>query len=150
MKAAFGRVNLTPDDYRGRPLAGYGNFCYGKLDDIHGSAFLLENQGKLMVLFTLDFLKLPISFTDYIKSKIKEKFNIPPERIFLHATHTHKSFDQGGEFQFPTGVVGFMKGIMFGPYYMDSKYNVWVTRKLLKLIEKISKGYVTQIQMIIF
>ena len=76
MKAAFGRINLTPDDYRGKALAGYGNWCYGKLDDIHGSVILFENKGNTMLLLTLDFLKFPISFTDYLKLKIKEKFHI--------------------------------------------------------------------------
>ncbi len=137
MKAAFGRVNLTPDNYRGKPLAGYGNFCYGKLDDIHGSAFLFENSGNYLILFSLDFLKLPIAYTDYLKSKIQTQFAIPPENVLVHCTHTHKSFDQGGEFQFPTGIVGFMKGIMFGSYYMDDRYNVWVSKKLLYLIEKL-------------
>ena len=138
MKAAFGRVNLTPDDYRGRPLAGYGNYCYGKLDDIYGSVILMEEKGVYLLLITTDFLKLPIAFTDYIKSKIFARFEIPPKNILLHATHTHKSFDQGGEFQFPRGL-GFFKGIVFGSYYMDDKYNIWLTRKLLNLIEKVKK-----------
>jgi hypothetical protein len=139
MKAAFGRINLTPDDYRGKALSGYGNWCYGKLDDIHGSVILFENKGKSMLLLTLDFIKVPIPFTDYIKLKIREKFNIPSESILIHATHTHKSFDQGGEFLYPGSAIGFLKGIMFGATRKNwyDKYNIWVTNKLLKLIEKL-------------
>ena len=45
MKAAFGKVILTPDDYLGRPLAGYTPIprCTGKRDDIHARAVLLES-----------------------------------------------------------------------------------------------------------
>ncbi len=140
MKAAFGRVNLTPDDYRGRTLAGYTPIvkCLGKYDDIHGSVFLLEESGEYLVLITADFLKLPIAFTNYIKSKIQNRFGIPPENVLIHATHTHKSFDQGGEFQFSGGFIGVLKGVMFGSYYADDKYNVWITNRLLDLIDKIT------------
>jgi len=139
MKVAFGRVNLTPDDYRGRTLAGYTPIlkCTGKLDDIYGSIFLLEYNADYLVLITTDFLKLPIAFTNYIKSKIMDKFRIPPQNILIHATHTHKSFDQGGEFHFSGGWAGVMKGVIFGSYYTDDKYNVWITRELLKLLSKL-------------
>jgi len=139
MKASFGRVILTPDDYLGRTLAGYTPIveCSGKLDDIHGSVFLLEDNEEFLVLITMDFLKLPIAFTNYIKSKIQKKFGIPPKNVLIHATHTHKSFDQGGEFSFSGGFIGVLRGVMFGSYYADDAYNVWITRKILNLIDEI-------------
>jgi co-chaperonin GroES (HSP10) len=142
MKAAFGRVNLTPDDYLGRTLAGYTPIveCKGKYDDIYGTVFLLEDNTNYLIFITMDFLKLPIAFTNYIKKKIQKQFGIPPENILIHATHTHKSFDQGGEFHFSGGFIAVLRGVMFGSYYADDKYNVWITKHLLDLISKIKSN----------
>ena len=44
MKAAFGKINITPKDAIGKPIAGYSRKdpCLGKLDDIHVYGVLIN------------------------------------------------------------------------------------------------------------
>ncbi|MHA1683283.1 MAG: neutral/alkaline non-lysosomal ceramidase N-terminal domain-containing protein [Promethearchaeota archaeon] len=142
MKAAFGKVVLTPDDYLGKILAGYTPSppCTGKRDDIHARAIMLEsvvlgNVKKKLLLISLDFLKIPLLVTDYIREKIQEKYReIAPDQILIHAIHTHKSLDMGGEFVFPGGYLAVFKSIMFGAYHSDDRYKVWMAKQIVKMV----------------
>ena len=84
MKVAFSRINITPKDYVGKPLAGYGRKdpCLGKLDDIHAYGNLITLNGKegSTLLISVDILKLPLSIVEYIKRKLILKFVKPRSR----------------------------------------------------------------------
>lgn len=143
MQVAFGRVNVTPEQVIGKPLAGYTPvpLCTGKLDDIHARGVLVEdtvlgNVKKYTLFLSLDFLKLPLLVTDYIKEKIQEAFHnrINPAQVLVHATHTHKSLDMGGEFVWPGGYPSIFRSIMFGAYHADDRYKVWLARRVVDMV----------------
>jgi len=142
MKVAFSRIDITPNEYIGKAMAGYTRKdpCLGKLDDIHAYGVLIENNAKdneynCLLLISIDTLKLPISIVKYIKKELVKKFRLLTQRsIIIHATHTHASFDLTGEFFWPGGLIAVMKGIMFGANRND-RYIVWLKKRLLKMVE---------------
>jgi hypothetical protein len=142
MRASFGKVILTPPTgIIGRALCGYipSPTCNGKLDDIYAHAVLFEetvlgNVKKYMLWISMDFLKVPLVFTDYCKEKIEDRYKIHRNQIIIHGTHTHKSFDMGGEFAFPGHYLNFVRSIVYGAYYSDDKYKIWIAKQLVKLV----------------
>jgi hypothetical protein len=143
MKVAFNRTKITPKDYVGKPMAGYSrkNPCLGKLDDIHAYGVLLNtdsgNNKHHLLMISVDILKLPLSIVEYIKKRLISKFKaLKPDEIFLHATHTHSSFDLTGEFYYPGGALGFIKGVMFADNKND-RYIVWMTDRIVRMVSKL-------------
>ncbi|QEE17932.1 hypothetical protein DSAG12_03770 [Promethearchaeum syntrophicum] len=138
MRAAFGKIKLTPKDYIGRNLAGYVPIvkCNGKLDDIYARGVLIESshQPDNLLIISLDFLKFSIKLSNYIKDKIYSRYKIPQEQILLHAIHTHKSFDLGNEYSFSGGGLIIIKNLLFGQYFTDDKYKIWVSNQIVKLV----------------
>ena len=146
MKVAFNRINITPNDYLGKPLAGYSrkDSCQGKLDDIHAYGVLISNNSDkgeetYFLLISVDILKLPLSIVTYIKNKLISKFSgLKSNNILLHATHSHASFDLTGEFYYTGGALAFIKGVMFADNKSD-KYIVWMANRIVNLTEKLFK-----------
>ena len=141
MKAAFGKIVLTPKDVVGRMLAGYTPVqkCTGIYDDIHARAVLIEekvlgNIKKRILLISMDFVQLPLIFTEYIKEQIQDAYKIHPNQILIHATHTHKSLDMSGMFLRPGGYGSVIWAIMFGAYRGDDRYKVWIARQIVKMV----------------
>jgi len=143
MNVAFSKVKITPRDYIGKPMAGYSRKdpCLGKLDDIHAYGVLI-NQDKYntnLLLISVDTLKLPISIVEYIKKKLILKFkSLNSDMIIIHATHTHSSFDLTGEFYYPGGIFGFIKGVMFADNKND-KFIVWIANRIVKMVTELFK-----------
>jgi len=143
MKVAFNRTKITPKDYIGKPMAGYSRKdpCLGKLDDIHTYGVLLNidrsNNKHHILMISVDTLKLPLSIVEYIKKRLISKFkSLKPDEIFLHATHTHSSFDLTGEFYYPGGALGFIKGVMFADNKND-RFIVWMTNRIVRMVSKL-------------
>ncbi|MBD3187946.1 hypothetical protein GF325_14005 [Candidatus Bathyarchaeota archaeon] len=149
MRVAFGKIKITPPGgVIGKPLAGYSPVprCTGILDDIYAHGILIEsctlgNIRKMTLLISLDFLKIPLLVSSYIKNKVHEAhFDIKPAQVLIHATHTHKSMDMGGEFVYPGGFLSVLKSIMFGAYHSDDKYKVWIARRMVKLVDNLKRA----------
>jgi hypothetical protein len=143
MQIAFYRTKITPKDYIGKPLAGYSRKdpCLGRLDDIHAYGVLINigsNKNKnYILLISVDTLKLPLSIVEYIKKRLISKFKpLKTDEIFLHATHTHSSFDLTGEFYYQGGALGFIKGVMFADNKND-RFIVWMTNKIVRMVSKL-------------
>ncbi|MHA1658330.1 MAG: hypothetical protein ACTSUT_04300 [Promethearchaeota archaeon] len=142
MKVAFNKIKITPKNYIGMPLAGYTRKepCLGKLDDIHAHGILIESSSlgtskKMLLLISMDLLKVPLSLANYIKKKINDEFiSIEPEHVLIHATHTHSAPDLTGEFSFPGGFLNLIKGIIFGANRND-RYLTWFTRKIVEMVK---------------
>ncbi|MHA1768135.1 MAG: hypothetical protein ACTSW5_10155 [Promethearchaeota archaeon] len=151
IKAAFGKIKLTPKDYIGRSLAGYVPIakCDGKLDDIYARGVIIKSlslstspntdHSQYLLIISLDFLKFPIQLSKYIKDKIFNQYGIPQGQILLHAIHTHKSIDLGNEFRLPGGAISLIKNILFGQYYTDDKYKIWISNQIIKLVGNLFK-----------
>jgi len=143
MKVAFGKIKLTPKDYIGRSLAGYVPIvkCDGKLDDIYARGVLIKstNKPENLLIISLDFLKFSMKLSNYIKNKIYNRYKIPQNQILLHAIHTHKSIDLGNEFRFTGGTLSLIKNLLFGQYYSDDKYKIWISNQIVKLVGDLLK-----------
>jgi len=142
MRVAFSKIQITPKNYIGKPLAGYTRKdpCLGKFDDIYAYAALIDgiseaNKKNALLLISIDTLKIPLSISKYIKKKISSTHpELDYEHILIHATHTHASFDLTGEFYWPGGTFNVMKGIMFGAHRND-RYIVWITKQIVKMVD---------------
>nr|MDO8113525.1 hypothetical protein [Candidatus Sigynarchaeota archaeon] len=144
MKVAFGKVKLTPKDYIGRFLAGYTPVprCTGKYDDIYARGVLIEdttldNIKKRFLVISMDFVQLPLLFTDYIKEKIQDTYRIHPNQVLIHATHTHKSLDMSSMFMknpWGNGIFGVIWAIMFGTFRGDDRYKVWIAKRVVEMV----------------
>jgi len=141
MRVAFGKNSITPLNFLGMSLAGYTRKkpCLGKLDEIHVHGILIEENQDYLLMLSFDTLKLPLAIVEYMKNRIISIFpSIKPEKILIHATHTHASFDLTGEFHWPGGAFNVLRGIMFGSNRNDL-YIVWLADRVIRLIEKLSK-----------
>lgn len=146
MKVAFGRIIVTPKDVVGKAMAGYSrpHPCRGVLDDVFAYGVLMEdvilgNVKKRLLLISLDFLKVPLLISDYIREKIQEEFiSLGPGQILIHATHTHSAPDLTGEFYWPGSALNVIKGIMFGANKND-RYIVWMTYEIVKMVKQLFK-----------
>lgn len=147
MKVAIGRISITPADVSKIAMAGYTrpHFANGKLDDVYAHGILMEdivegNIKKRFLMLSLDVLKIPLVFGQYIKDEIKKNadFALGHGQIFIHGTHTHSAPDLTGEFYWPGNVISTIKGIMFGKNRND-EYCVFVARQIVKLVKELLK-----------
>ncbi|NVM34149.1 MAG: hypothetical protein HWN81_01050 [Candidatus Lokiarchaeota archaeon] len=147
MRVSFNKIIISPKDFIGSPMAGYTrkNPCLGKLDDLYAYGVLIEGnreeKGKnVLLLISLDLLKIPIALSNYIKKKIKEKHSsLEADQILIHCTHTHSAPDLTGEFYWPGGLLNVMKGIMFGRNRSDH-YIVWFVKQIVRMVEDLIKN----------
>ena len=89
LKAGFSRLNSNP------PLGIYMEGYYvprqakGFLDEISVSAVALECAGEKLVILSADVCFLKTELSRRCTQKITEVTNLPADRIFITATHTH-------------------------------------------------------------
>ena len=143
MKVAIDSISITPSDAVGKPMAGYSrpHPARGILDEVKAHGVLLQheilgNVDKNFLLISLDVLKPPMVFCDYVKEQIQEKFQINPNQILIHATHTHSAPDLTGEFYWPGGMFETIRGILFGLNRND-KMLVWMTNQIVKMVGRL-------------
>lgn len=92
-KAGVARVNITPKE----PiwLAGYGartKPSEGVLQDIYVKSLALEDStGARTVLVTSDLLGFTREMSETVADRVKQKWNVPRERIAFNASHTHSA-----------------------------------------------------------
>lgn len=88
-KIGIGEVDITPSV--GASLAGYfeDRKSTAVHDNLIAQAFLFESGKERVVLITCDLVALSVETVDEARSLINQEFSIPPENVFIHATHTH-------------------------------------------------------------
>ena len=146
MKAAFGKISITPESIIGIPMSGYTRQfpALGKLDDIYARAVLIEvshkgTKSNKIILISLDTLEIPRSLADYLKRNICEKVDssIKADNILIAAIHTHSAPDMTGVSNWPGGSIGMLKGMLFGTNRVD-KYLMWLAHRIITLIKDIN------------
>lgn len=90
-KAGFAKVNITP---RGSLwMAGYAARTHaseGTLLELHAKALALEDEtGHRAVLVTTDLLGLPGSVSEAVATRVKQKYGLNRDQLFLNSSHTH-------------------------------------------------------------
>ena len=140
MKVSFGRVSVTPANLDGLSLAGFyrKKKVQGVLDTLYARGVLVEdtflgNIKKRMLLISIDTMKVPLKFTDYVKEKIQDVYKINPSQILIHAIHSHSGLDLTGEYYYPGKLGNTIRSIIFGIGRND-KMLVWMTRQIVKMV----------------
>lgn len=96
-KVGWSKVNITPASPT--PLAGYGNRHGRHFESVHDSiyvrAVVIDNGGVQAAIVAADLLLIPPTVTKILQARLTEK-EIPFDRVFLGATHTHNSLGGWG------------------------------------------------------
>jgi neutral ceramidase len=90
LQAGFSRAVITPK--AGVALIGYRSGVYsdGVRDDLEAVVLAIKNDdGKQLLIITVDIISLSIYSTDAISKKIEELTGITREYIVFNCSHTH-------------------------------------------------------------
>ena len=89
MKAAFGRVSITP------PINGtFPDFFFqieGVLDEIYARVAILDAGSLPVVIVALDVLGVGVAEMIDLETALSEKVGISPERIWITGSHSHSA-----------------------------------------------------------
>jgi Neutral/alkaline non-lysosomal ceramidase, N-terminal len=90
-KAGIAKVNITPQ--HSLWMAGYAARTHaseGTLLELHAKALALEDEtGHRAVLVTTDLLGLPGSVGEVVATRVKQKYGLNRDQLFLNSSHTH-------------------------------------------------------------
>lgn len=90
MRVGYGRCVITPG--LGTPCAlGLADELIEVFDDLHARAVWLEVGGQAVLIAAADVIGLYQSDCEGFAAAMAEATGVPPERIVLHATHTHQT-----------------------------------------------------------
>ena len=87
--AGYYRIDVTPP--LGVPLSGYygRRAMTGILDPLHATCLALSDGKTKAVVVALDNLQVHEAVIAQMKEAIKAKTGLPPEAVFIHASHIH-------------------------------------------------------------
>ncbi|RJP25126.1 MAG: hypothetical protein C4527_17510 [Candidatus Omnitrophota bacterium] len=85
----YADVDITPE--LGVTMPGYftERRASGMLDPLLAKALVLKKENTTLAIVALDLIGVQAPLVEAIRAAIEDKTGIPPEHIFLHATHTH-------------------------------------------------------------
>lgn len=94
MKIGHARYCITPQ--KEFYLIGYRSEnrmfpASGVHDDIYANSLLFENDGKMVFLFSADFLEFEETMAENVKTLLQDKYGIERDNVLLSATHNHSS-----------------------------------------------------------
>ena len=94
LRGAAGKADITPD--KPAYLAGYemNRLSAGVHDRLMARCLTLESGGTRIAFVSCDVIGLPRYQVEKIRARIK---NVPPERVYIAATHTHSGPDTLGQ-----------------------------------------------------
>jgi hypothetical protein len=98
MLAGFARIDITPPS--GVELAGYGPY-YGRraravLAPLHARALALQEGPRRALILSVEVLGFESAWADLLRRHLARATGIPPEAVWLVATHTHSGPAVGG------------------------------------------------------
>ena len=87
--AGYYRIDVTPP--LGVPLSGYYSrrAMTGILDPLYATCLALSDGKSKAVVVALDNLQVYETVIAQMKEAIKAKTGLPPEAVFIHASHIH-------------------------------------------------------------
>ena len=85
----YHRIEITPP--LGVPLSGYyvRRAMTGVLDPLHATCLAFSDGTRRAVVVAVDNLQIADSVTADIKAAVTAKTGLPPEAVFIHASHIH-------------------------------------------------------------
>jgi hypothetical protein len=89
LRAGAARMVMTPD--LGCHISGYYEDRVARdiRDDLYAKAIVLESGGTCLAIVVCDIIYLTKEDVDRAKASTQESTGIPPDNIFVAATHTH-------------------------------------------------------------
>ncbi|MGV3488766.1 MAG: neutral/alkaline non-lysosomal ceramidase N-terminal domain-containing protein [Tuberibacillus sp.] len=83
------KVSITPEG--SKMLSGYAAHrpSAGIHDHLYARIIVLNEDGNYFIIVSLDLIGVDKIYTHQLRDKIGRKFNISPDAVFVHATHTH-------------------------------------------------------------
>jgi len=114
-------------------MAGYASRTTpseGKIHDLWAKALVIEDSvGNQAVLITTDLLGTTREFTEKIRFRLNEKFNLAPAQIMINSSHTH------------SGPV--LKNALYDIYPLNpgeiakiEDYTIWLEDEIIALVSK--------------
>ncbi|MEC9257248.1 MAG: hypothetical protein VX541_02055, partial [Candidatus Poribacteria bacterium] len=89
MKAAFGKVSITP------PINNtFPDFFFqieGVLDEIYARVAILDAGASPVIIVTLDVLGVGVAEVVDLETALSNKVGIAPERIWIAGSHSHSA-----------------------------------------------------------
>ncbi len=130
-KAGVAKKVITPK--QSMWMAGYASRTTpseGKIHDLWAKALVIEDSvGNQAVLITTDLLGTTKEFTEKIRFRLNEKFNLAPAQIMINSSHTH------------TGPV--LKNALYDIYPLNpgeiakiEEYTIWLKDEIIALVSK--------------
>ncbi|TAM78935.1 MAG: hypothetical protein EPN47_19865 [Acidobacteria bacterium] len=90
-KAGLAKVKITP--HGSLWMGGYAARTHaseGTLLELHAKALALEDgTGRRAVLVTTDLLGLPQSVSEAVATRVRQKYDLSRDQLFLNSSHTH-------------------------------------------------------------
>ena len=87
--AGYSELDITPELGTGMPGYFHGRKADGVLDPLLIKALALTHDDTTVLILAVDLIAFDRPLVDKLRNSIREKISIPPERIFIHTTHTH-------------------------------------------------------------
>lgn len=89
LKVGFAKVNVNPP--MGIDVTGYYKVrkADGILDDLEIVATAISQNGKTILIMTIDNCGINKEVMKEFKQKITDRTGVPAEAIYIHVTHTH-------------------------------------------------------------
>ncbi|MBQ7235792.1 MAG: hypothetical protein IJX03_01370 [Clostridia bacterium] len=89
LKVGYARVNINPP--MGIDVTGYYKVrkADGILDDLEIVATAFNQNGKTILIISVDNCGIKKEVINEFKAKITERTGVPAEAIYIHTTHTH-------------------------------------------------------------
>jgi len=85
----YAQLDITPKLGTGMPGYFHGRKADGVLDPLLIKALALTYNDTTLVILAVDLIAFDRSLVGKLRDAIKSKTGIPPERVFIHTTHTH-------------------------------------------------------------
>ncbi len=90
MRAGAASRDITPGPGEIIPGQWLARYAERVRDPLHATALVLEDDaGRRAAVVSCDCCFLTAELVDQVRAAAAERLSLPPERLFLHATHTH-------------------------------------------------------------
>ena len=89
LRVGYAELDITPKLGTGMPGYFHGRKADAVLDPLLIKALALTHNEKTVVILAVDLIALNRSLVNKMRYAIRNETGISPERIFIHATHTH-------------------------------------------------------------
>jgi hypothetical protein len=85
----YAQLDITPKLGTGMPGYFHGRKADGVRDPLLIKALALTYDDTTLVILAVDLIAFDRPLVDKFRNTIQSKTGIPPERVFIHTTHTH-------------------------------------------------------------